>query len=167
MSEPIRPWRLHKTLLCGATVGEAGTLYNRKTNRIPRTVFPHGLPQPPVGVPHNGADLPHEQGLPICRTCVSPMRKGRRSFNPITINDNQTVHTVPSPLYAGMGLSFSDDGGVHSPLPHLSPSLTAVLSPRRNVVTNGRVEVHPNLYARGDYARPCCARQRSLKRELL
>ena len=30
---------------------------------------------------------------------------------------------------------------------------------------NGRAEICPNLYARGDHARPCYARQRSLKRE--
>lgn len=30
---------------------------------------------------------------------------------------------------------------------------------------NGRAEICPNPYARGDYVRPCYARQRSLKRE--
>jgi hypothetical protein len=42
-------------------------------------------------------------------------------------------------------------GGVATPLQYLS---------------DGRAEVRPNLNARGDCRRPCCARQRSLKREL-
>ena len=51
--------------------------------------------------------------------------------------------------------------------PDKSYTHTAGLLPRRNVVTNGRVKVHPNLYARGDCRRPCRARRRSVKREPL
>ena len=49
-------------------------------------------------------------------------------------------------------------------LKYSSPA--AVLSPRRNIITNGRAEVRPILYARGDYTRPCYAGRRSVKREL-
>ena len=58
---------------------------------------------------------------------------------------------------------FPTHGGCH---PDKNYTYVAVLSPRRNIITNGRAEVGPNLYARGDYTRPCYAGRWSLKREL-
>lgn len=147
-------------------------MYNRKTNRIPQTVFPHGLPQSPVGVPHNGSDLPHEQELPICRTCVSPIRKGRRSFNPMTIRPYTQSHPHYMRGWDFLFLTTAPSSTAVSTIP-CRDTVIPQHSPCDGVTTppqyssNSRAKVGPNSYARGDYARPCYARQRSLKREPL
>ena len=67
MSEPIRPWRLHKTLLCKATVVETGTFATGKRIAFLEGFFPHaeGYRQHTGGPRDLGRVFPTRRGISL------------------------------------------------------------------------------------------------------